>query len=43
MVHADQHMGFDAVVEPVEHRAEVQAVGLDRPEVARAASQAIAA
>src|SRR5262249_59248114 len=32
--HADQHVGFDALFEPVEDRAQVQVVGLDRPEVA---------
>src|SRR6185312_11942369 len=32
--HADQHVRFDAFFEPVEHRPQVQVVGLHRPEVA---------
>ena len=31
--HADQHVGFDALSEPVEDRAQVQVAGLDVAEV----------
>jgi len=31
--HADQHVPFDALFEPVEDRPQVEVVGLDVPEV----------